>query len=144
MTNPTRHMEFEPYQNPPCQEVLFRSPVSDEYIPWTIIEKAPVLQSYIIEAQGKKYCRTREHVQPIHLNLPHPSKVQIPIGSNAFQDHTPWPISNNALQDHLHFPIHHHALQDHNHQSHKYLGLQRENPVLQDHQCLQDHHFPTI
>ena len=29
-----------------------------------------MLWSYIIEAQSKKYCRTREHVWPIHLNLP--------------------------------------------------------------------------
>ena len=40
----------------------------------TIIEKAPVLQSYFIKAQGKKYRRTREHVQPIHLNLPPPQQ----------------------------------------------------------------------
>ena len=33
-----------------------------------------MLQSYIIEAQGKKYCRTREHVWPIHLNLPPPQQ----------------------------------------------------------------------
>ena len=59
---------------PPGQEALFRSPASDEYIPGTIIEKAPALQSYFIEAQGKKYCRTREHVQPIHLNLPPPQQ----------------------------------------------------------------------
>ena len=30
--------------------------------------------SYFIEAQGKKYRRTREHVQPIHLNLPPPQQ----------------------------------------------------------------------
>ena len=30
--------------------------------------------SYFIEAQGKKYCRMREHVQPIHLNLPPPQQ----------------------------------------------------------------------
>ena len=59
---------------PPDQEVLFRSPASDEYIPGIIIEKAPVPQSYFIKAPGKKYCRTREQVQPIHLNLPPPQQ----------------------------------------------------------------------
>ena len=60
---------------PQGQEVLFRSPADDEYIPETILEKAPVPWSYIIEAQGKRYWRTREHVWPIHLNLP-PSHQQ--------------------------------------------------------------------
>ena len=55
---------------PPDQEVLFKSPADDEYIHGTIIEKAPLPWSYIIEAQGRKYHRTREHVWPIHLNLP--------------------------------------------------------------------------
>ena len=53
----------------PGQEVLFKSPADNEYILGNIIEKAPVLGSYYIEAQGKKYHRTREHVQPIHYNL---------------------------------------------------------------------------
>ena len=43
----------------------------DEYIPRTILEKATAPCSYIIEVQGKRYRRTREHVLPIHLNL-HP------------------------------------------------------------------------
>ena len=55
---------------PPGQEVLFRSPLDDMYIPGTIIEKATAPHSYIIEAQCKRYHRTREHVQPIHFNLP--------------------------------------------------------------------------
>ena len=33
-----------------------------------------MLRSYFIEAQGKKYRRTREHVWPIHLNLPPPQQ----------------------------------------------------------------------
>ena len=33
-----------------------------------------MLQNYFIKAQGKKYHRTREHVQPIHLNLPPPQQ----------------------------------------------------------------------
>ena len=61
---------------PPGQEVLFRSPADDKYIPGTILEKAPAPQSYIIKAQGKRYCRTREHVQPIHSNLHPPAQQQ--------------------------------------------------------------------
>ena len=61
---------MSPTRTLPGQEVLFRSPADDEYIPGTITEKAPVPQSYIIEAQGRKYCRTREHMWPFHLHLP--------------------------------------------------------------------------
>ena len=57
----------------PGQEVLFLSPVTDEYIPSTIIYKAPTLHSYIIEAQCKCYCRTRDHTRPIHLNIHQPA-----------------------------------------------------------------------
>ena len=60
----------------PGQEVLFWSPAKDEYIPRTIIESTTVLHSYVIEAQGKRCCRTKEHLQPIHLNLPIPAKSQ--------------------------------------------------------------------
>ena len=144
MTSLTRHMEFEPYQNsPPGQEVLFKSPADNEYIPGTIIEKALVPWSYIMEAQGRKYCRTREHVQPIHFNLPHPSKVQIPMSNQPFQDHPHRSIGSNTFQDHLHLPINCQPLQDHCPTSPYYPALQRENPVLQDHQCLQDQHFPA-
>ena len=60
----------------PRQEVLFRSPVEDEYIPRTIVKWAAVPCSYIMEAQGKRYCRTREHLWPIHHNLPNPAQPQ--------------------------------------------------------------------
>ena len=30
----------------------------------------------LLEAQGKRYCRTRKHVQPIHFNLPPPAQQQ--------------------------------------------------------------------
>ena len=56
----------------PGQEVLFRSPSNDEYIPQTVVNKATMLHSYIIEALGKHYHRTREHLRPIHINLPAP------------------------------------------------------------------------
>ena len=58
----------------PVQEVLFRSPV--KYIPRTFIKGATLPHSYIIEVHGKRYCRTREHLLPIHLNLPTPAKPQ--------------------------------------------------------------------
>ena len=54
----------------PGQEVLFRSLVDSKYIPGTIINKATMLCSYYIEAQGKRYHRIREHLQSIHPNLP--------------------------------------------------------------------------
>ena len=57
----------------PGQEVLFRSPGKEEYIPGTIMDKATTLCSYIMEAQGKQYHRTREHLGPIHINLPKPA-----------------------------------------------------------------------
>ena len=45
-----------------------------------------MLHSYNVEAQGKRYLRTREHLQPIHLNLPQsatqqplPPKPKVPI-----------------------------------------------------------------
>ena len=60
----------------PGQEVLFRSLVENEYIPRTITEYATMLYSYIMEAQGKRYHRTREHVWPIHLNIPCPAQPQ--------------------------------------------------------------------
>ena len=63
---------LSPIRTPPRP----RSPLQ---VPWTIIEKAPALHSYIIEAQGKKYHRTREHVWTIHLNLPPPpAKCRFP------------------------------------------------------------------
>ena len=37
----------------PSQEVLFRSPEDDKYIPGTIVNKAIKPHSYIIEAKGK-------------------------------------------------------------------------------------------
>ena len=58
---------------PPGQEALFRSPSNNEYIPGTIVDRATVLHSYIIEAQGKRYRRTWEHLQSIHIDLPPPA-----------------------------------------------------------------------
>ena len=56
------HNARELQQLDPDQEVLFLFPAENEYIPRTIINKASTLFSYIIEAQGKCYCRSREHL----------------------------------------------------------------------------------
>ena len=77
------------------------------------------------------------------LTCPHPSKVLILIGSNALQDLLHRSISSNAFQDHLRSSILCKLTQDHHCQNHSFPGLQREISVLQDHQCLQDHHFPA-
>ena len=128
---------------PPGQEVLFKSPADDEYIPGTITEKAPAQHSYMIEAQGKKYCRTREHVWPIHINLP-PAQLRAedhkqqcfarPSPQSHKQQCFPGPSAN---------PISCKPFQDHHCPNHQSPGQRRENPVLQDHQCFQDHQFPT-
>ena len=75
MTSSTRHMEFELYQNSPQAKKSYSGPqpVMNTSL-GTIIEKAPVLWSYFIKAQGKKYRRMREHVWPIHVNLPPPQQ----------------------------------------------------------------------
>ena len=46
-------------------------------------------QSYFIEAQGKKYHRTREHVWPIHLNLSPPQQSADPHRPQCFPRPTP-------------------------------------------------------
>ena len=46
----------------PGQEVLFLSPADQSYIPGTIVDMASTPQNYHIEAQGKCYCRTQEHI----------------------------------------------------------------------------------
>ena len=129
---------------PPGQEVLFRSPASDEYIPRTIIEKAPVPQSYIIEAQGKKYLRTREHVWPNHLNLPPPQQSADSHRQQCFP--RPYPMAHK--QQCFTGP----SALSHSKPCFAIPQLPKSqiprsakgNPVLQDHQCLQYHHFPAI
>ena len=71
------------------QEVLFRSPANDEYIPGTIIDKATKPHSYIIEAQGKQFCRTREHIRPILLNIPVPKDLRLLPLSPLSISHSP-------------------------------------------------------
>ena len=82
----------------PCQEVLFLFPAENEYIPRTIFDRPSTPHSYNIEVQGKCYCRTREHIRPIHLNifkhpLPQP-KLLHPAASPNFPhqiEHFPTP-----------------------------------------------------
>ena len=79
------------------QEVLFRSPADGEYIYGTIIDRATELHSYIIAAQGRRYRWNREHMQPIHLNLPPPACHPLPLHPttscipkhNPLSKHTP-------------------------------------------------------
>ena len=59
----------------PGQEVLFRSPVDEEYIPGTRVDKATAPCSYFMEAQGKRYRRTRGHLWPIYINLLPPAPI---------------------------------------------------------------------
>ena len=66
----------------PSQEVLFWSLAEDEFIPGTIVDKAIPPCSYIIEVEGKCFHKTREHIRPIHLNIPVPStSEQFPMHS---------------------------------------------------------------
>ena len=60
-------------------------PTADQYIPGTILDKITVPCSYTIEAQGKWYCRTREHIRPIHLRIP----VNVPPNQWQTKPHTP-------------------------------------------------------
>ena len=54
----------------PGQELLFLSPADQSsHTPNIIVDKALTLQSYTIEAQGKKYHRTREHICPIQQDI---------------------------------------------------------------------------
>ena len=54
----------------PGQEVLFLCQVHQRsYIPGTIVDKASMLCSYTIKAQGKQYCKTREHICPIQPDI---------------------------------------------------------------------------
>ena len=69
----------------PGQEVLFRSPADDKYKPGTTVDKATKPHSYIMEAQGKHYQWTREHMRPIHLYIPFSkSQTNNPLNPKPF------------------------------------------------------------
>ena len=76
--------------------MLFRSPFHDEYIPRAVVNKATMPCSYIIEAQGKHYHGTREHLRPIHINIPS-SKTHQPQPSipKPLPFHIPKPNSHS-------------------------------------------------
>ena len=59
----------EQQQLSPDQEILFLSPAENEYLLGSIVYQASTPCSYIIKAQGKHYCRIRENIRPIHLNI---------------------------------------------------------------------------
>ena len=55
------------------QPVLFLSPTdSNSYIEGTITGSATTARSYMIEAHGRVYCCTRQHIWPININTPTP------------------------------------------------------------------------
>ena len=68
--------------------------MEDDYIPRAIVGKATMLHSYITEAQGKCFCRTREHIRPIHLN--------ISVSSTAKQ--SPKPTTKTPQPSHIPMP----------------------------------------
>ena len=91
----------------PGQEVLFLSPAADQYIPGTVIDKATILCSYIIDAQSKRYCRTREHIRPIHLNIPFckaPHQQQLTLAQPHPQTATPPKLGMPAQKVSLQIP----------------------------------------
>ena len=55
--------------------------------PAIIVKKATTPHSYIIDAQGKCYHRTREHTRPIHLNIPQPAIIT-PKPSHILKPHS--------------------------------------------------------
>ena len=144
MTSSIRHIEFEPYQNSPQAKKSCSSPQQMMNTSW-----GPLLRRHLCctattsKHKAKSTTEQGNTCGQSTITCPHPSKVQISIGSNAFQDPLHGPLSGNAFQDHLHSSIHHKLFQDHRHQNHLFPGLQMEILVLQDHQCLQDHHFCT-
>ena len=92
------------------QEVLFRSPVKDEYIPRAIFKQATAPHSYTVEAQGKSYDRTRKHVWPIHLNIPSPAQPQPqpPKQKKSLPSHASLSptLKANTLQAISHYQVH--------------------------------------
>ena len=89
---------------------MLRTPTNDEYVPGDIVIKATEPCSYIMEAQGKHYSQTREHIRPIHLNIPvgtslkqQPSKPKTnsPVPSDMSK---PSPHLNSVYQPKMYLP----------------------------------------
>ena len=89
----------------PNQEILFLSPIENAYIPRTIIDRTSSPHSYYIEAQGKRYCRTRVHIRPIQQDIfEYPIlhlQTQLPkLSQNPKPSHIPKP--SISVRAHLH------------------------------------------
>ena len=92
-------------------QVLFLSPVDNksEYIPGTILSPSSTPRSYKIEANGRIYCRTRQHICTIHTIHPlqdhvhHNTKIPQNRTTTAFQNHYQCKTEQkHSFQDHLH------------------------------------------
>ena len=58
----------------PGQKVLFLSPAEpNQFIEGTITSHASTPRSYIIESQGRSYCRNRQHIRPLNPIITRPS-----------------------------------------------------------------------
>ena len=88
----------------PGQKVLFLSPAETNiYVEGTITGPSTTPRSYNIEAQGRAYCRNREHIRPINIDNPtisRPSTHQeTPIsGPSPPQSPISSPSGNNSRQ----------------------------------------------
>ena len=76
---------------PPGQEVLFRSPSDEEYIPGTIVNKATMLHSYKARGTEESENICDQYTSTYHLQHPNP------IHHNIFQDHSQIPIHNSVF-----------------------------------------------
>ena len=94
----------------PGQQVLFLSPVNNksEYIPGTILSPSSTPRSYKIEANGRIYHCTRQHIHTIIFNpsqdqVHHNTKIPQNRTTTAFQDHHQCKTEQkHPFQDHLH------------------------------------------
>ena len=87
VTNSTRHMEFEPYQNSPQANKSCSSPqlmMSTSLGPSYRRQLCHIATS--LKHKVKSTAELGNMCSQSTVTCPHPSKVQIPIGSNAFQD----------------------------------------------------------
>ena len=94
-------------------------------IPSTIVNRTSSLQSYHTEAQGKHYCRIREHIHSIQQDIfkhpapepeqpqnPQPSHIPKPFLSARAHPHIPQPIcpdhksTTTASNSHIPRPQH--------------------------------------
>ena len=147
----------------PGQQVLFLSPVNNksEYIPGTILSPSSTPRSYKIEAKGRIYHHTRQHIHTINTIQPFTRPCASQYQNSTKQDNNsltrPSPVQNRAkhsFQDHLcHQNQFIKVLQDHhNHifplkiqplQDHLQQTLLYQKTSLQDHYHHWYHHMMT-